>query len=61
VYEHVVPLHVAADALVVVHTSPQALQSLVDVRSVQVLPPQSVSLHSHVPPTQNGVGCAHVA
>jgi hypothetical protein len=60
VYEHVVPLQLAADALVVVHLSPQALQLLVVSSSVHV-PLHSVSVHEHEPLTQKGVGCAQVA
>jgi hypothetical protein len=61
VYEHVVPLHEGAEALVGVHTSPHALQLLVVFRVVQSLPPHRVSLQVHDPLTQLGVGCAQVA
>jgi len=55
----VLPLHESADAFVSVHESPHAVQLLVVLSVVQVVPPQSVSLHVHAPLTQNGLGCAH--
>jgi hypothetical protein len=58
-YEHVVPLQVADDAPVRVHTSPHALQLLVVSSVVHVVPPHNVSRHVHAPPAQSGVGCAH--
>jgi hypothetical protein len=48
VYEHVVPLQNAADALVSVHLSPQALQLAVVVSVVQV-PLQTASWQLHEP------------
>ena len=58
VYEHVVPLQVAAEALVSVQASPQALQLLVVFSCVHV-PPHVASVHVQAPWTQLGVGCAH--
>jgi hypothetical protein len=48
-------------AFTALHLSPHALQLFVVLSSVQVVPPQSVSLHVHAPALQSGVGCAHVA
>jgi hypothetical protein len=55
VYEQVVPLQLAPDALTVLHTLPQAAQLLV-VWSVVQVAPQSVSRHVHAPDEQSGVG-----
>ena len=60
VYEQVVPVQLAEDAFVAVHTSPQALQFWVVLSSVHV-EPQVVSVHVHEPLEQLGVGWAHVA
>jgi hypothetical protein len=60
VYEHDVPLQLAADAFVRVHLSPHALQLLVVFSSVHVVPPHSVSRHVHAPLLQSGLGCVHV-
>jgi hypothetical protein len=55
-----VPLQLAAEAFVVVHLSPQALQLLVVVSAVQVpLHTVSGASHVHEPLTQVGAGCAH--
>ncbi len=59
-YEHVVPLLDDVDAFVAVHLSPHAEQFCVVLRSVQVVPPQSVSWQLHEPFLQSGVGWAHV-
>ena len=61
VYEHFVPLHVAAEALVRLHLSPHALQLLVVSSSVQMAggPAQLGSWHEQTPLWQSGVGCAH--
>jgi hypothetical protein len=53
-------LHVADDAFVRLHVSPQALQLVVVLRVVHV-PLQRVSLHEHTPLLQSGFGCAHGA
>jgi hypothetical protein len=53
-------LHVALDAFVRLHVSPQALQLVVVLRVVHV-PLQRVSLHEHAPLLQSGFGCAHGA
>lgn len=55
----VAPVHVAVDALVVLHTSPHALQFDVVARVVQVTGLsllQSVSRHVHEPFWQSGAG-----
>jgi hypothetical protein len=57
VYEHVVPLQLAADAFVRLHLSPQALQFCVVLRRVHV-PLHVVSWQVHEPFEQSGVGCA---
>ncbi len=53
------PLQLAADALVGLHLSPQALQLLVVLSSVHVAggPEQEVSWQLHAPLWQSGVGC----
>jgi hypothetical protein len=58
VYEHVVPLQLALDALVVVQLSPHAVQLLV-VLSVVHVEPHVVCWQVHAPLWQSGVGCAH--
>jgi len=60
VYWQVVPVHVSVEAFVEVHASPQAVQLLVVVRVVHVLP-HVVCVQVHPPPTQVGVGCAQGA
>jgi hypothetical protein len=60
VYEHVVPLQLAAEALVVLHLTPHALQLLVVFKFVHVVPPHSVSRHVHAPFLQSGLGCEQV-
>ncbi len=61
VYEQVDPLQLAADALVVWQTSPQALQSATVLSPEQVLSPaQCVCVHVHAPLAQVGVGWAQV-
>ena len=60
VYEHFVPLQLAADAFVRLHLSPQALQLFVVFRSVQ-MPLHVVSWQVHEPLWQSGVGCEHAA
>jgi hypothetical protein len=59
VYEHAVPLQDSEAAFVVLHTSPHALQLLVVVSVVQVVP-HVVAVHVHTPFEQVGVGCAQL-
>lgn len=60
VYEQLDPLQLAAEALVRLHLLPQALQLLVVLSSVHVVPPHSVSRHLQVPFWQSGDGWAQV-
>jgi hypothetical protein len=60
VYEQVVPLQLADDALAWLHASPHALQLLV-VFSVVHVEPHSVSAHLQTPLAQSGLGWAHGA
>jgi hypothetical protein len=53
-----VPLQLGVPVLTL-QASPQALQLLVVLSSVHVVPPHSVSLQVHVPALQSGFGCAH--
>ena len=60
VYEHFEPLQAADDALLRLHTSPQALQSCVVFSPEHVLSEHFVCVHTHDPFWQVGVGCAQV-
>jgi hypothetical protein len=60
VYEHVLPLQFAADALTRLHLSPQAPQLLVVLSAVHV-EPHMVSGHVQAPLVQSGVGWLHGA
>jgi hypothetical protein len=53
-------LQLAKLALFWMHLSPHALQLLMSAKLVQVVPPQTVPVQTHVPPLHWGVGCAHV-
>jgi hypothetical protein len=53
-------LQLAELALMALHLSPHALQLFVSAKLVQVVPPQTVPVQTHVPRLHWGVGCAQV-